>query len=162
MSDFRSGFAWGNAGAYTLKLRHTGSENVGGGQGAMVTTDVSCTVATNQDQTIFQKKDDEMIITRTGDAANSEYGYDLSCTLTRHDYKGGVFMSDGYIVRRLMPIECERLQGFPDNWTRIEWKGKPEEECPDTKRYQCCGNSMAVPVMQWIGEGIQMIEDGDL
>jgi DNA (cytosine-5)-methyltransferase 1 len=58
-------------------------------------------------------------------------------------------------VRRLTPIECERLQGFPDNWSRISWKGKAPEECPDGPRYKACGNSMAVPVMRWIGERIQ-------
>ena len=57
-------------------------------------------------------------------------------------------------VRRLTPIECERLQGFPDNWSRISWKGKPEDQCPDGPRYKACGNSMAVPVMRWIGERI--------
>ena len=57
-------------------------------------------------------------------------------------------------VRRLTPVECERLQGFPDNWSRISWKGKPETECPDGPRYKACGNSMAVPVMRWIGERI--------
>lgn len=56
MSDFRSGYAWDDAG-YTLKLRHTGSDNIGGGHGAMVTTDVSCTLATNQDQVIFCRAD---------------------------------------------------------------------------------------------------------
>ncbi|MFN7341387.1 MAG: DNA (cytosine-5-)-methyltransferase [Opitutia bacterium] len=57
-------------------------------------------------------------------------------------------------VRRLTPVECERLQGFPDNWSRIPWKGKPAEECPDGPRYKACGNSMAVPVMAWIGRNI--------
>lgn len=61
-------------------------------------------------------------------------------------------------VRRLTPIECERLQGFPDNWSRISWKGKPEEDCPDGPRYKACGNSMAVPVMRWIGERIKAHE----
>lgn len=61
-------------------------------------------------------------------------------------------------VRRLTPVECERLQGFPDNWSRIPWKGKPEEQCPDGPRYKACGNSMAVPVMRWIGERIQQVE----
>ena len=60
-------------------------------------------------------------------------------------------------VRRLLPIECERLMGFPDNWTRIAWKGKPEEECPDAPRYKACGNSMCVNVMAWIGERIDEI-----
>ena len=51
-------------------------------------------------------------------------------------------------VRRLTPIECERLQGFPDNYTNIK------ENCPDGPRYKCLGNSMAVPVMKWIGTRI--------
>jgi DNA (cytosine-5)-methyltransferase 1 len=50
-----------------------------------------------------------------------------------------------------MPVECERLQGFPDHWTRIEWRGKPAEACPDTPRYEAIGNTMAVPVVRWIG-----------
>jgi DNA (cytosine-5)-methyltransferase 1 len=61
-------------------------------------------------------------------------------------------------VRRLTPVECERLQGFPDNWSRISWKGKPETDCPDGPRYKACGNSMAVPVMRWIGEQIKAYE----
>ena len=51
-------------------------------------------------------------------------------------------------VRKLTPVECERLQGFPDNYTNIK------ENCPDGHRYKCMGNSMAVPVMRWIGERI--------
>ena len=60
-------------------------------------------------------------------------------------------------VRKLLPIECERLMGFPDNWTRISWKGKPEEECPDAPRYKACGNLMCVNVMAWIGERIEAV-----
>ena len=62
-------------------------------------------------------------------------------------------------VRRLTPIECERLQGFPDDYTRIPWRNKGAEDCPDGPRYKAMGNSMAVPVMRWIGERIQMVED---
>ena len=61
-------------------------------------------------------------------------------------------------VRRLTPTECERLQGFPDNWTRIPWRGASAEDCPDGPRYKACGNSMAVPVMRWIGERINQGE----
>jgi site-specific DNA-cytosine methylase len=61
-------------------------------------------------------------------------------------------------VRRLTPVECERLQGFPDNWSRISWKGKPEDQCPDGPRYKACGNSMAVPVMAFIGKRIAEVE----
>ncbi len=62
-------------------------------------------------------------------------------------------------VRRLLPIECERLMGFPDNHTRIPWKGKPEEECPDAPRYKACGNSMCVNCMMWLGERINAMEN---
>ncbi len=62
------------------------------------------------------------------------------------------------IVRRLTPCECERLQGFPDNWTRIPWRGKKTKDCPDGLRYRAIGNSMAVPVMRWIGERIEMVD----
>ncbi|WP_312315153.1 Dam family site-specific DNA-(adenine-N6)-methyltransferase [Atlantibacter sp.] len=60
----------------------------------------------------------------------------------------------GAQVRRLTPVECERLQGFPDDHTLIEWRGKDRQVCPDGPRYRAIGNSMAVPVMQWIGERI--------
>lgn len=63
-------------------------------------------------------------------------------------------VSQAMQVRRLTPTECERLQGFPDNWTRIPYRGKPAEDCPDGPRYKALGNSMAVPVMKWIGERI--------
>ena len=61
-------------------------------------------------------------------------------------------------VRRLTPVECERLMGFPDNWTRIPWRGKPAEKCPDSPRYKACGNSMCVNVMRWIGMQIEYVE----
>jgi len=61
-------------------------------------------------------------------------------------------------IRRLTPKECERLQGFPDDWTRIPYRKKPADQCPDGPRYKACGNSMAVPVMRWIGERIEKIE----
>ena len=58
-------------------------------------------------------------------------------------------------VRRLTPTECLRLQGFPDHWTKIPWRDKPAEDCPDGPQYRAVGNSMAVPVIRWIGHRIQ-------
>jgi DNA (cytosine-5)-methyltransferase 1 len=58
-------------------------------------------------------------------------------------------------VRRLTPRECERLQGFPDDWTAIPYRGKPASDGP---RYKAIGNSMAVPVMKWIGERIAIVD----
>lgn len=79
-----------------------------------------------------------------------------------NDARGGRLIPDGPRIRRLMPIECERAQGMPDDWTRIPWRGKPASECPDSHRYKAIGNSMAVPVMRWIGARIQAWEDGAL
>ena len=86
----------------------------------MLSEEVSLTLATNNDQTLFQ--------------------------------------GDG--VRRLTPTECERLQGFPDGWTQIPYKGKPAEDCPDGPRYKALGNSMCVNVMRWIGQQILAAERG--
>ena len=66
---------------------------------------------------------------------------------------------EGYIadksgIRHLTPIECERLQGFPDNYTLVEHRNKPAADSP---RYKALGNSMAVPVMRWIGERIEKV-----
>jgi DNA (cytosine-5)-methyltransferase 1 len=58
-------------------------------------------------------------------------------------------------VRRLTPVECERLQGFPDGYTDIRPRGK---DTPDGPRYKALGNSMAVPVMRWIGERIAKVD----
>jgi DNA (cytosine-5)-methyltransferase 1 len=68
-------------------------------------------------------------------------------------------LRQGLSVRRLTPREYERLQGFPDDYTMISYRNKPAENCPDGPRYKALGNSMAVPVMRWIGERIQHVED---
>ena len=84
----------------------------------------------------------------------------ISSTLTKSagqsngETQNGAFVLKNMDVRRLTPIECERLQGFPDNHTLIDWRGKDAAECPDGPRYKAIGNSMAVPVMRWIGERI--------
>lgn len=62
---------------------------------------------------------------------------------------------DGWTVRKLTPRECERLQGFPDDFTAIQWRGK---SAPDGPRYKAIGNSMAVNVMRWIGMRIDLVE----
>ena len=78
----------------------------------------------------------------------------IAYTLTTTDRHA---VSDGLQVRRLMPVECERLQGFPSGHTQIPWRGKPAADCPDSLRYKAIGNSMAVPVMRWIGERIEQV-----
>jgi DNA (cytosine-5)-methyltransferase 1 len=87
---------------------------------------------------------------------------DVAPEMTANGYKpsqnaGGLSLQSAMQVRRLTPRECERLQGFPDDWTAIPWRGKPPAECPDGPRYKALGNSMAVPVMRWIGERIAKV-----
>jgi DNA (cytosine-5)-methyltransferase 1 len=64
-------------------------------------------------------------------------------------------VAHGMSVRRLTPRECERLQGFPDDYTAIPYRGKPAADGP---RYKALGNSMAVPVMRWIGQRIAQVD----
>jgi DNA (cytosine-5)-methyltransferase 1 len=77
---------------------------------------------------------------------------EISPTLRAEMGDNQVSMANSMAVRRLTPVECERLQGFPDNYTNIK------ENCPDGARYKALGNSMAVPVMRWIGERINSYE----
>lgn len=145
--------------AYAVRMR---AGKTGGGKGALVQEGVSGTLATGNDQTLFQPVDfrhaevgGETDATQTLQA-KSTGGYSLN-------YMPGA--TDGYVVRRLTPRECERLQGMPDDHTRVPYRGKPAEECPDGPRYKAIGNSMAVPVMRWIGERIAEVDalmgDGD-
>jgi DNA (cytosine-5)-methyltransferase 1 len=73
----------------------------------------------------------------------------------QHGNQGGDIIQTAMQVRRLTPVECERLQGFPDGYTQIPWRKKPASECPDGPRYKALGNSWAVPVVRWIGKRIQ-------
>lgn len=86
--------------------------------------------------------------------SNAAIEEDLSGTLKVGGEPSFVAIENGskYEVRRLTPVECERLQGFPDGWTNVEFKGKPAS---DTQRYKVLGNSIAVPVLSWIGERIE-------
>lgn len=109
----------------------------------------------------------EPVYCRASGMANAEQMQDCCPTMTARQHKdppilfpNGDAAGSRMVVRRLTPVECERLQGFPDNWTRIPWRGKDEEECPDSPRYKAIGNSMAVPVMHWIGERIARVEQG--
>lgn len=91
-----------------------------------------------------------------GLGVHEEVGY----TLNASDVHGVAYLKPPHgIVRRLLPVECERLQGMPDHYTQIAWKGKPAEACPDGARYKAIGNSMAVNVMRWVGERIQRVEE---
>lgn len=130
--------------------------------GADATSDLSPTIrAGNHDKSHANSGQPPAIaMTYTAPAIGHFKADNISSTLTKSAGQGngetqnGAFVLKNMDVRRLTPIECERLQGFPDNHTLIGWRGKDADECPDGPRYKAIGNSMAVPVMRWIGERI--------
>ena len=160
----------------TLQVR-CGCE--GGGKGALVKDDMSATLSTSQTQTVFAP------VCLGDDNAKAACDVDM-CGALKVGGSAPIMGGSAYEVRRLMPVECERLQGFPDGHTdltgadpdalfeRMAREDMDEAErrklrtrlrkwceaCPDTPRYKACGNSMAVPVMRWIGERIAMTEGG--
>ena len=127
------------------------------------------------------------VLCATDSGANAAVAEDLAPTLTAHEGKSASYVFSGQnsakaglsldadtsptlsatkqpsvstqkVVRRLTPTECERLQGFPDQWTDVPYRGK--KHAPDSPRYKALGNSMAVPVIAWIGRRIQQAEEG--
>jgi len=94
-----------------------------------------------------------VVSVRTAQTSANGHGVavDVAHTLDRAQGQAVAAMA----VRRLTPRECERLQGFPDDYTLVEYRKKPAADGP---RYRALGNSMAVPVMRWIGERIAMVE----
>ena len=88
-----------------------------------------------------------------GTIGNAGLSRGVSGTIDTTGRHGGLLSGQ---VRRLTPLECERLQGFPDGYTQIPYRGKEPYLCPDGPRYTALGNSMAVPVMEWIGRRILM------
>ena len=113
----------------------------GGGKGALIQNEKSGTLATGNDQILF-----------TMQAFGQYENNGTASALKQRDYKDAtdlVTEDSTYQVRRLTPMECERLQGFPDGWTDIgEWtdtKGKVHKESTDSARYKALGNSIAIP-----------------
>jgi len=96
--------------------------------------------------------------TRGQDQNGLGIGGDVMFTLDQGSQHAVAHSLCASAVRRLTPRECERLQGFPDDYTAIPWRGKPACECPDGPRYKALGNSMAVNVMRWIGQRIELVE----
>ena len=91
--------------------------------------------------------------------AGSDPSTEVFPTLSKDSGDQNPHVATPMAVRRLLPSECEALQGFPKDWTRISWRGKSPEECPDGPRYKAIGNSMAVNCMHWIGRRIQLVDD---
>lgn len=127
------------ADTYTLKVRQ-GTGN--GGKGALVHKDMLSTLNASYKPVLF---------CRAGNHAKAGCHKDIAPTLSAHAAKEPPLISL-MPPRHLTPLECERLQGFPDGWTAVTGPdGKP---LSDTRRYKMLGNSMAVPVMRWTGSRI--------
>jgi DNA (cytosine-5)-methyltransferase 1 len=127
----------------------------GGGKGYLGSDEVAFTISTHQDQQIFQaaNPNEDLICFEANMSLQAPAVGDLHPTITRRTHAAIAMQS---AVRRLTPRECERLQGFPDDYTLTPHRNKPMADGP---RYKALGNSMAVPVMHWIGKRIQMVED---
>jgi len=142
-----AGGVFDNTVAHAFKVRG-GCE--GGGKGYLGSDDVAFTISTTQDQQVAQP-------IATHDVAGTMLSRNTSGGFSNSiDHAAAGYMAlQAMAVRRLTPVECERLQGFPDNYTDIQPKGKAT---PDGPRYKALGNSMAVPVMAWIGKRIQEVD----
>jgi DNA (cytosine-5)-methyltransferase 1 len=124
----------------------------GGGKGYLGQEEQAFTISTMQDQQIAQP----MAVDTYNQTISEHTSQTIGSSASDVNHYGAVLHS--MAIRRLTPKECERLQGFPDDWTKIPYRNKPADQCPDGPRYKACGNSMAVPVMRWIGERINLIE----
>ena len=127
----------------------------GGGLALPVDEDMTGTLTKNQTLAVAQPV--------ATDLYNLAITGDVAATLATHGSTAGasgptvmqpVAMTPAMQVRRLTCVECERLQGFQDGYTAIPWRNKPADQCPDGPRYKALGNSMAVPVIFWIGQQI--------
>lgn len=173
---------------YAVRLAHTAANGIG------IQEEVTHSLDTNPPEGIVMidiERDDGDICLTPWDVQSRRIHDADGIWPTLYGGEGGgkgYAMQDGekYVIRRLMPVETERLQGFPDQHTNLEGcdvdavtekvaasLGYDEEQTaalrrkvsrwskstPDSPRYKATGNSMAVPCMRWIGERIQMVED---
>ena len=126
-----------------------------GNDGAYETGDHVAALTTGTDPNSHVLAFDTTQITSPANRSSPKPG-DPCHTLAAGDHPPAI--AHNWRVRRLTPTECARLQGFPDDWARIEWRGKPADQCPDGPQYKAYGNSMAVNVMRWIGERIAAVD----
>lgn len=120
--------------AYLLRMRGGVGD---GGKGPLLQRNVSGTLTATNDQILFQSIRPLKETTSTNEQADGQCDY---------------------VIRRLTPREFERLQGMPDDYTQVPYKGKRVDKCPDYLRYKAVGNSMSVNVMHWIGKRISIVE----
>ena len=145
----------GNIAPTLRAMNHSGSHANAGGQVAVcITGDITHTLKADG----FDGSEDgtgrgQPIVTcrEVAQTLTSNYGKQVDNT---DSALGPNVVSLTSSVRRLIPRECERLQGMPDDYTLIPWRGRPAQECPDGPRYKAIGNSKAVPCVRWIGRRI--------
>jgi DNA (cytosine-5)-methyltransferase 1 len=123
------------------------------GKGYLGQDECVFTIQATQDQMIAQP----LAVDCYNQTVNENTSQTIGSSASDVNHYGAVLHS--MAIRRLTTTECERLQGFPDSWTQIPYRNKPADLCPDGPRYKACGNSMAVPVMRWIGERINLVEN---
>lgn len=125
----------------------------GGGKGYLGQDEQAFTITTGHDQQVAAPINTQIATRHNAMGERTGFGVgengDPAFTLQAAHCHA---VATQYAVRRLTPTECERLQGFPDGYTNIPWRGKPE--APDGPRYKALGNSWAVPCVTWIGNRI--------
>jgi DNA (cytosine-5)-methyltransferase 1 len=133
---------------------------MGGGKGYLGQDEAAFTLDTTQSQNLMHTTIDRQAVAsflpKQGYKAMG-IGYEIEQAPTLRAGLDSYGLLTSTAIRRLTPIECERLQGFPDNYTQIPFRNKPPHQCPDGPRCKALGNSMAVPVLKWIGERINEI-----
>jgi len=116
-------------------------------------------------QVVYENHPNDSRVKEMGDVSTtvtSRYGTgggNIPLVALEPGMKQTTYVAENLKVRRLTPEECELLQGFPKGYTKIPYRNKSRENCPDGPRYKALGNSMAVPVMRWLGERVQFMED---
>ena len=154
-----SGDDAGNVAPTLRAMHHAVSHANAGGQIAVAFT--------NQVESPFLCETALPVTARNGDPGNVAVAFTetADCLYAAYGTKwngnaaatnGSLYAREQSAVRRLTPVECERLQGFPDSYTAVPYRGKP---AADGQRYRALGNSMAVPCMTWIGRRIAMVDE---
>ena len=132
----------------------------GGGKGILCSEEKTFTLSTVDNMRLCMEERVMAFAQNTRDEVRYQNGDGqvVGALAAQPGMKQTTYIQHNTVVRRLTPVEAERLQGFPDNYTNIPWNNKPTS--PDSRRYKALGNSMAVPVMHWIVK--RMMEAGEV
>jgi DNA (cytosine-5)-methyltransferase 1 len=136
--------------------RHTHALGANSTQAVCIAKNIIGRKVENGGNGVGAQEDISYTLNATGvHAVATQYGNEAGTLTARYDSspcadRGQNVVANGLSVRRLTPLECERLQEFPDNWTRIPYRGKSADNCPDSPRYKACGNAITVAVGEWV------------